>query len=136
MQASTSSASGRYYTSRCTLPSGWETRVPGMRNQNALTQVKVDGLKIKYIGPGEDDSQACTVRGNYPLPLDCALYYWEVKILDRGSEGFIGIGFQTEEVLLCRLPGWEAHSYGYHGERAGTHVEMGVCMQGMACGWA
>ncbi|EFJ45174.1 hypothetical protein VOLCADRAFT_35832, partial [Volvox carteri f. nagariensis] len=28
----------------------------------------------------------------------------------------IGIGFCTEEVLLARLPGWDSHSYGYHGD--------------------
>ncbi len=37
-------------------------------------------------------------------------------MLDRGQEGFIGLGFCTDEVLLSRLPGWDAHSYGYHGD--------------------
>lgn len=119
MASSGTSTSGRYYSSRCTLPSGWETRVAGTRNQNALALVKVDGLKIKYVGPGEDDNQAVTVRANYPLPLDCPLYYFEVLVLDRGAEGFIGIGFQTEEVTLNRLPGWDPHSFGYHGARGG-----------------
>lgn len=27
-----------------------------------------------------------------------------------------GIGFSTAEVKLDRLPGWEPHSYGYHGD--------------------
>jgi len=36
--------------------------------------------------------------------------------MNRGIEGFIGIGFQTEEVIQARLPGWEPHSYGYHGD--------------------
>jgi hypothetical protein len=27
-----------------------------------------------------------------------------------------GIGFCSEDVNLGRLPGWEAHSYGYHGD--------------------
>lgn len=34
----------------------------------------------------------------------------------RGREGYIGVGFQTDEVTLARLPGWEVHSYGYHGD--------------------
>ena len=27
-----------------------------------------------------------------------------------------GVGFSAPEVKLDRLPGWEAHSYGYHGD--------------------
>ena len=27
-----------------------------------------------------------------------------------------GIGFATSEVQLDRLPGWDSHSYGYHGD--------------------
>lgn len=27
-----------------------------------------------------------------------------------------GIGFSTQDVSLNRLPGWEPHSYGYHGD--------------------
>ena len=27
-----------------------------------------------------------------------------------------GIGFSTADVKLDRLPGWEPHSYGYHGD--------------------
>lgn len=27
-----------------------------------------------------------------------------------------GVGFSTGDVKLNRLPGWEAHSYGYHGD--------------------
>ncbi len=30
----------------------------------------------------------------------------------RGQEGYIGIGYQTDDVLLLRLPGWEERSYG------------------------
>ena len=36
----------------------------------------------------------------------------QVKIISSGYRGFIGIGFQTDDVLLSRLPGWDPHSYG------------------------
>ena len=41
----------------------------------------------------------------------------------RGAEGFIGIGYQTPDVSLGRLPGWEPHSYGCVGKAAS------LCMQ-------
>eukprot|EP00983_Pelagomonas_calceolata_P059889 1146130-Pelagomonas_calceolata.AAC.4 len=87
----------------------------------------------------DDDSQAATIRTNAPAPPDCPLYYFEVtsimgtpwltepvfapqsspfySLLPEGApapcqKGYIGIGFQTEDVLLSRLPGWDPHSYG------------------------
>jgi hypothetical protein len=39
-----------------------------------------------------------------------------INTFHRGREGFIAIGFQTDDVLLSRLPGWEPRSYGYHGD--------------------
>lgn len=38
----------------------------------------------------------------------------QVEIISKGAEGYIGVGFQTEDVNLARLPGWEHHSYGMY----------------------
>ena len=67
--------------------------------------------------------QAATILTNHPVPLDWSLYFFEALILSKGAEGFIGIGFCTEEVSLSRLPGWDPHSYGYHGDDG--HVFLG-----------
>lgn len=37
------------------------------------------------MGPGDVDTQAATVRADYPLPADCPLYYFEIKVLDKGQ---------------------------------------------------
>ncbi|GAX74886.1 hypothetical protein CEUSTIGMA_g2332.t1 [Chlamydomonas eustigma] len=105
-----------YDSSRYSVPSAWDTYASTSRNQTALGYLKVEGLRVKYVGPGEDDRQAATVIANHPVPMDCPLFYFEITVISRGREGFIGIGFQTEEVNLGRLPGWESHSYGYHGD--------------------
>ena len=131
-------------------------------------------------GPGTEDKHAASVRADSPVPPDCGLYYYEITIINRGRDGFIGtrpvcldghhlmldslcvplwmvvmlcsallpecsvssrgrgtrgqapracelspvgprwlragIGFAASEVELNRLPGWDAHSYGYHGD--------------------
>uniref|UniRef100_A0A7S3QTW5 B30.2/SPRY domain-containing protein n=1 Tax=Dunaliella tertiolecta TaxID=3047 RepID=A0A7S3QTW5_DUNTE len=103
------------YSSKYTLPSFLDARILG-RAQAALNHLKVDGTRVRYVGPGDDDSQAATIRTNAPAPPDCPLYYFEVEIVSSGQKGYIGIGFQTEDVLLSRLPGWDPHSYGYHGD--------------------
>ncbi len=63
------------------MPSGLELRVPLARSQSALAYLKCEGLKIKYVGPGELDSEAATVRTNFPAPLDLPLFYFEVRCM-------------------------------------------------------
>jgi hypothetical protein len=36
----------------------------------------------------------------------------QVKVINKGQMGLIGMGFVTDDVILNRLPGWEPHSYG------------------------
>jgi hypothetical protein len=57
----------------------------------------------------------------HPLPLLLRIIKW----LHKNFLSFFlllhfmvcaGVGFCTEEVKMDRLPGWEPHSYGYHGD--------------------
>jgi hypothetical protein len=68
------------YTSKHPLPSALEQRVIGANNDRAIRYLKVDGLTVKYIGPGEEDSQAASIRANYPAPADLPIYYFEVEV--------------------------------------------------------
>ncbi|GFR51231.1 hypothetical protein Agub_g13606, partial [Astrephomene gubernaculifera] len=124
--AGASSGSCRYYSSRCSLPSAWEARASLRSDQLAMSFLKVEGPRVRYVGPGEDDSHAAAIRANLPVPADCSLYYFEVRVLDRGQDGFIGVGFCTSDVRLARLPGWEGHSYGYHGDDGHAFAGQGV----------
>jgi hypothetical protein len=55
---------------------------------------------------GEERGGRREVRGSFlTLPSFASLCC-------RGQEGYIGIGYQTDDVLLLRLPGWEERSYG------------------------
>lgn len=58
----------RYYQSRCELPGALETRVPSARSQAALAHLKVEGLRVRYIGPGEEDSQVILSEAVALLP--------------------------------------------------------------------
>lgn len=63
------------------------------RPRQVLQQyLKVEGLSVKYVGPGQDDSQAAAVRADNPVPPDMPLYYVEVLIVNRGVEGYLGEG--------------------------------------------
>lgn len=65
------------------LPTRWgtakEEKAPGL-------EVVADGLEVKYTGPrvpNERDHEACAVRADHHMPLQCGLYYFEVEILSR-----------------------------------------------------
>lgn len=94
------------------LPSTWDKNF-GPDDKRCL---QVTGLKIKYVGPGDEDKDAASVRADHPVPFDVSLYYYEVQVVNKGRDGFVGIGFSAHGVKLDRLPGWEPHSYGYHGD--------------------
>ncbi|KAF8056475.1 Ranbp10 [Scenedesmus sp. PABB004] len=109
------------YQSCAALPSEWDRRswgrapVGGMGAAPAQ-YLKVDGLALKYVGPGESDAQAASILADHPVPGDVPLYYFEVTVVSRGDQGYIGLGFCCDRVNLGRLPGWEPGSYGYHGD--------------------
>ncbi|KAF8474242.1 concanavalin A-like lectin/glucanase domain-containing protein [Kalaharituber pfeilii] len=76
-----------------------------------------DGLEAKFIGPQKaSDNEAAAVRADYPMSPQCGLFYFECKILSKGKESLIGIGFCAAKVPMNRLPGWEPDSWGYHGD--------------------
>jgi hypothetical protein len=81
-----------------------------------MRYLDVVGLRVKYKGPGSDDRDAASIRSNNPIPKGCPVYYFEVEIINKGRDGYIGIGLSRKDVKLDRLPGWEPHSYGYHGD--------------------
>lgn len=62
-------------------------------------------LRVTYRGPGKTHKDAASVRTDYPIPPACGIYYFEVKIISKGRDGYMGIGLSKSDVLLNRLPG-------------------------------
>lgn len=94
-------------------PSAWDS---SLSQHPSMRYLDVTGLRVKYKGPGSDDRDAASIRSNNPIPKGCPVYYFEVEILNKGRDGYIGIGLAVKDVKLDRLPGWEPRSYGYHGD--------------------
>ncbi|CAO3660215.1 unnamed protein product [Umbelopsis ramanniana] len=55
----------------------------------------------------------------------CGIFYFEVEIVSKGRDGYIGIGFCWQSNLLNRLPGWDDHSWGYHGDDGHSFCSSG-----------
>lgn len=47
----------------------------------------------------------------------------------KGRDGYLGIGLAAENVNLQRLPGWDKHSYGYHGDDGHSFSSSGTGKQ-------
>ncbi|KAJ1669976.1 hypothetical protein GGF44_002527, partial [Coemansia sp. RSA 1694] len=93
------------------LPSAWLA----VKNLVNMT-VDSDRVSIRYTGPGRQDQDAAMVRSNYSIPTHTGVYYFEVLIKSRGQSGYIGVGLSQGHVSVHRLPGWDAGSWGYHGD--------------------
>lgn len=68
----------------------------------------------------EDEKLAAAVRTDHHIPPSCLLYYFEVKFLSKGRDGFMGVGLASAQVVLTKLPGWTRESYGYHADDGNT----------------
>ncbi|KAH8811790.1 hypothetical protein F5884DRAFT_290075 [Xylogone sp. PMI_703] len=97
------------------LPSKWNTH-----DKHASLEVVADGLEVKFgsaKSATDRDHEACAIRADHPMPLQCGIYYFEVTVLSRKrEESSIGIGFSSKNVPLSRIPGWEPDSWAYHGD--------------------
>jgi Ran-binding protein 9/10 len=94
------------------LPSRWseQDRHPGL-------DIMSDGQDLRYSGSASKaETEAASVRTDRPMPIGCGIYYFEVEIKQKSKDTAIALGFSTSDASLERLPGWETHSWGYHGD--------------------
>ena len=68
------------------------------------------------LGSGSNHKDAASVRASHHIPAACGVYYFEIRVVSKGRDGYMGIGLSCLGVNLNRLPGWEKNSYGYHAD--------------------
>lgn len=88
--------------------------------KNSFLSIDDSKLVITYKPPGPrlhtSDTTVGSIQANCAIPLCRHVYYYELKVLNAGQSGAIAIGFAPGNFKLGRQPGWEAGSYGYHGD--------------------
>ncbi|PWA03004.1 hypothetical protein BB558_000842 [Smittium angustum] len=92
---------------------------------NKNVKVLENNLQVDYVGSGAADEDSGMVRSNYPIPKISGVFYFEVTILNKGTNGYIGIGFCIGTAKLNRLPGWDTGSWGYHGDDGNSFLSSG-----------
>eukprot|EP00967_Tisochrysis_lutea_P149610 scaffold287950_cov33-Tisochrysis_lutea.AAC.2 len=75
------------------------------------SQAKLDAV---YAGKGNHSHDVGTIRADQPCPTQCAVYYFEVAVVDAGERNALTVGLCQSSFPMTRQPGWEPHSYGYH----------------------
>uniref|UniRef100_A0ABD2WAN5 Ran-binding protein 9 n=1 Tax=Trichogramma kaykai TaxID=54128 RepID=A0ABD2WAN5_9HYME len=103
------------------LPKSWSSK--DKYNYIGLSQ---NNLRVHYKGYGKTHKDAASVRTTHPIPAACGLYYFEVKIVSKGRDGYMGIGLSAHGVNVNRLPGWDKNSYGYHGDDGHSFCSSGT----------
>jgi len=98
----------------CPIPPLWPSAL-NPKNAPYVVKIAKDNI-IRFTGKGNHAHDVGTVRANYCLPSDCAIYYFEVTILDAGFSKTITIGLVPDDFILTRQIGTTATSYGYRGE--------------------
>ncbi|KAF2895915.1 hypothetical protein ILUMI_10251 [Ignelater luminosus] len=103
------------------LPRAWSAKEK--YNYIGLSQ---NNLRVHYKGHGKTHRDAASVQATHPIPAACGLYYFEVKIVSKGRDGYMGIGLSAHGVNMNRLPGWDKQSYGYHGDDGHSFCSSGT----------
>lgn len=100
-------------------PTCWNSR-----DKCQLLDLTANNLRVSY--KGKSDNDAATVRANHSISPSCGIFYFEVQIISKGRDGYIGIGICTSIMPLTRLPGWERNTFGYHGDDGNLFKGSGV----------
>ncbi|XP_063830919.1 ran-binding protein 9 [Ostrinia nubilalis] len=103
------------------LPRAWSTK-----DKFSYIGLSQNNLRVHYKGHGKTHKDAASVRATHPIPASCGLYYFEVRIVSKGRDGYMGIGLSAHGVNMNRLPGWDKHSYGYHGDDGHSFCSSGT----------
>ncbi|KAF7721719.1 hypothetical protein EC973_004281 [Apophysomyces ossiformis] len=110
------------------LPTAWN-----VKDKSRNIEVSKSGLELTYIGPGKCEAHAASVRANFPMRPQCGIFYFEIRVVAKGDDGYIGIGFCGGENDLDRLPGWDHDSWGYHADDGNSFAGSGTGMRYGPC---
>nr|CAB3265425.1 ran-binding protein 10-like [Phallusia mammillata] len=103
------------------LPRKWSSQ-----DKFTFIGLSQDNLKVHYKGQGKTHRDAASIRASASIPVACGIYYFEVTIVNKGRDGYMGIGLSAHGVNLNRLPGWDKLSYGYHGDDGHSFCSTGT----------
>lgn len=92
------------------------TELDTLNSSGGFSIVLPNKLSVQYPTVNLHGHDVGVVQANHPAPVKRLLYYFEIYVKNAGAKGQIAIGFTAEGFHMRRQPGWEANSFGYHGD--------------------
>lgn len=92
------------------------TELNTINSSGGFLVVSTDKLTVQYTSVNLHGHDVGVIQSNRPAPVKRLTYYFEMRVKNAGAKGQIAIGFTHESYKMRRQPGWEANSYGYHGD--------------------
>ncbi|KVH98664.1 hypothetical protein Ccrd_023107 [Cynara cardunculus var. scolymus] len=92
------------------------TELDTLNSSGGFSIVLPDKLSVQYPSVNLHGHDVGVVQANCPAPVKRLVYYFEIYVKNAGAKGYVSIGFTTEGFNMRRQPGWEANSFGYHGD--------------------
>ncbi|KAJ6231103.1 ran-binding protein 9/10 [Anaeramoeba flamelloides] len=93
------------------FPTRWSSKLRGEH-----CQLFKKGQTVICTGPEIGENVYSSVLANVPIPQHCAIYYFEIEIIRRTSEGIIAVGLAPKVYDLSKLPGWDHYSIAFHSD--------------------
>ncbi|GIL83740.1 hypothetical protein Vretimale_10529 [Volvox reticuliferus] len=79
-----------------------------------------DKYTVRFVANSTDVG---AVQSDYPAPPSSLVYYFEITVVEPGSKGTIGLGFAHSSHNVARHVGWDAGTFGFHGDDGKTFFE-------------
>ncbi|GMH00337.1 hypothetical protein Nepgr_002176 [Nepenthes gracilis] len=92
------------------------TELNTINSSGGFLVVSTDKLSVQYPSVNLHGRDVGVIQSNRPAPVKRLTYYFEMNVKNSGARGQTAIGFTNESFTMRRQPGWEANSYGYHGD--------------------
>lgn len=103
-----------------TIPNHLRDLIPKRLSQTDKSQslyVHQNQLAVNYIGAEADLSEnqpIATIRTDSAIPKELAIYYFEIKIVEGGLDGYVTVGLMRKESSVNTFPGKSRSEYGYN----------------------
>jgi len=76
---------------------------------DVLTAIQASAIQSQGVAIAQSATELKTIYAK-------SVFYYEVTVLSLGKDGIIGVGIAKNDYPLHRMPGWDATSFGYHGD--------------------
>ncbi|KAI8993611.1 hypothetical protein BDB01DRAFT_776897, partial [Pilobolus umbonatus] len=103
------------------LPSAWD-----VKSKNEIVDVSVDCMQLTYKGSRKEENDISAVTANYAIRRQCGIYYFEIQVISKGTDGHITIGVCKSNDRYNRLPRWVDQTWGYYAEDGHICSDLGT----------